>query len=270
MQFAQCHYYAVSDARSQEAKDALASLAGDVGRLVRRLAELNAHRRPDMATDDLHEIVIGQVGALEDLPFFGEPPAAWQELYEPWRDALGELEAADAAFLALWRRALERLLPSEADDQEARALVARIEAQRDALSYGKLGELQRLRIQLLPDALASWQQAIDADQAKLPALEKRVDEARRKADEASAALSAVNGHLSYVEQQMQAIGKTILALPEHADKREQVYAAVPALGRPAAPISKVLYPRGLVDGHAQPLSHPETPAHLIRGGSPLE
>ncbi len=251
--FSKYHSYAVEDGRSQEAQRALADLPGEVGRLVRKLAAYNVGRTHEARTDALHILVVGPLITVPDLPCFGPAPAAWQEAYAPYHAAYSEIEACDAAFLALWRGACDKLLADAADDEEARRLVARIEAQRDAVTR-PIEKLQQLRCALLPDALASWSQAVQADQDKLPALEKRAAEAARKAEEARNAVNAVSRHLDYARGQIQAIGKEMLGLVEHAEKHE---ALRKLLGiKPPAPVGTVLYPRPIA-GHAAPLAAPE-------------
>jgi hypothetical protein len=261
--FSQSHYYAVQDARSAPALAHLANIAGDVGRLVRELADYNAHKRDDFKTDALHIIILGQLGTVDDLPIYGAPPAAWDELYQPYRAALLELEAIDETFLTLWRRVIGRLLPADEDDQEARRLVAAIEAQRDAVSHAKVGALQRLRVQLLPEALSSWLQCKEHGETKRPAIKAARAVAEEAAQRARTADESNERMIDSARQQMQAIGRAMLALPEHSDKHEQLKKLLPA----PAPVGKVLYPRPIAD-HVQPYAAPEDAPPVEHAPSP--
>ncbi len=264
MPYSLSYHYAVADARSQAAKEALDDLPGEVGRLVRKLAAYNAQRRDDLRSDQLHLLVLGPLTVVEDLPCYGDPPEAWRAAYEPYRAALSEVEACDAAFLSLWRRVCDKLLSDPDDDQEAARLVRRIEAQRDAVKR-PVGDLQRLRRQLLPDALASWLTAIQEDEQKLPPLEKAASAAQRKAEEARNAVTAVQGHLAYARAQMGTLGREMLAAVEHADKHERLKQLLGIA--PPAPVGKVLYPQALA-GHVQPLAEPDGPAPIRYVESP--
>jgi hypothetical protein len=261
--YSQSYHYAVGDARSQEAKEALADLPGEVGRLVRKLAAYNAHKRDEARSDALSTLVFGAVvpAMLPDLPWFGTPPDAWSTAYEPYRAAYSELQACDDAFRALWARVCDKLLSDVSDDEAAAALVARIQAVQRAIIEAPAA-LSPLRVGLLPDALSSWLTAIQHDQAKLPTLAKAREAAEAKAQQARQAEQGVVSHLDYAKGQMQAIGKEMLSLVEHADKHEQLRKLLP--DTMPQPIGRVLYPRGQV----QPLAKPEEAGSVDYAESP--
>jgi hypothetical protein len=269
--FSQSYHYAVADARTQEAKHALRDLPGDVGHLVRQLAAYNEGKHDGARSDALSTVVFGYifVRLVEDLPCSGEPPAAWQEAYTPYLEACSQIQACDDAFLALWKRACSKTLSDAADDAEARRLVAQIEAQRDAV-LRPVGDLQRLHLQLLPEALASWLPVMQSDQAKLPALAKAREMAEEKAERARNAERVVESHLSQAKQTIRALGQAMLASPEHADKHAMLHQLLSgvASGRPlppatvhalAMPSEAPIAPEDEEEDELQPIEHVESP-----------